>query len=239
MMYTPSMPLYVVIVAAGSGTRMGGPVPKQFIPLWGLPILMHTMLAFARWNGNIEMVLVLPQSEIEFWRTLCRKHQFEMKHQMVGGGMTRFESVQRGLNLLSGKGLVAIHDGVRPLTDTHTIDRCFQGAEKYGGTIPVVGINDTVRQTAGQESVVLDRDLLCCVQTPQVFSLPLIKQAYQQPITDKFTDDASVFESAGHTIHLVEGDHSNIKITSPFDLRLAEAIMSHRSSADEDEETFL
>jgi len=216
--------MWAIIVAGGSGLRMQTDVPKQFLELCGKPILMRSIMAFA--CEGIQAVVVLPLSQIGYWQELCSRHNFALPHQIAEGGATRFHSVKNGLSLLPDEGLVAIHDGVRPLVSRQTITNCFREAESYGCAVPVAPVNDSVREVSGQTSRMLDRATLRLIQTPQVFDIALLKKAYEQEYTPAFTDDAAVFEKAGHAIRLTEGNAENIKITTPNDLKVAEALYS-------------
>jgi 2-C-methyl-D-erythritol 4-phosphate cytidylyltransferase len=216
---------YTIIVAGGSGKRMGSAVPKQFLELAGKPVLMHTIQKFAGFDAAMEIILVLPAAHITLWNDLCEKYNFNQKHKLVMGGDVRFQSVKNGLNALPDDGIVAIHDGVRPLVSDDTISRCFTTAEKYGNAIPAMQVTETVRQISGEQSVHVNRENLRLIQTPQVFRIHLIKKAYEQPCIPEFTDDANVLEKLGEQIRLVEGNRENIKITEPVDLVLAEALM--------------
>lgn len=220
---------YVVIVAGGSGTRMKSAVPKQFLELAGKPVVMHTILRFVAFDPSILIVLVLPEEHRTTWMELCSKNSFGVKHTLVNGGETRFQSVKNGLNTIIGEGLVAVHDGVRPLVSIDTIQRCFAKAEKDGNAIPCIPIYETVRQMVGENSRWFDRSELRLVQTPQVFDVQLLKKAYHQPCQAHFTDDASVLESIGEAIHLVEGNRENIKITEPLDLVFAQSFFTDRN----------
>jgi 2-C-methyl-D-erythritol 4-phosphate cytidylyltransferase len=222
---------YAVIVAGGSGSRMGSSKPKQFMELNGLPILMHTIRHFREYDGQMDIVVVLPHAHLAAWDALREKHAFSLPHEVVEGGETRFQSVKRGLGMLQYDGLVAIHDGVRPLASGTLIERCFSEAAQYGNAIPAVAVTDTVRAISGLgENYPLERQRLRLVQTPQVFDLKALKTAYLQPFREAFTDDASVFEAAGHAIHLVEGARENIKITLPLDFIVAETLMRSKLS---------
>jgi len=221
-----SLTKYVVIVAGGSGTRMGAEVPKQFLLIQGKPILMHTLNVFANIPSVNEIVLVLPESQIEHWNSLCIKHHFTVKHTVTKGGETRYQSVKNGLMQISNPdALVAIHDGVRPLISEEVIENCFMAAEKYGNAIPVVKPVESVRIQEGGNSFIADREKVLLVQTPQVFKVSIIKKGYETPYQSSFTDDASVVEFMGEKIHLVEGNRENIKITTPLDLKIAETLM--------------
>ena len=215
---------WAIVVAAGSGSRMQTGVLKQFLELCGKPILMHTIEAFANACEGISVVLVLPAMHVAFWQELCHRYRFAQPHQIAEGGDTRFQSVKNGLSLVSGEGLVAIHDGVRPLVSRQTIIKCFRDAGNYGNAVPVLPVVDSVREVSGQTSRMLDRSLLRLVQTPQVFDITLLKKAYGQEYSAAFTDDATVFEQAGHIIRLTEGNPENIKITTKSDLAVAEVL---------------
>ena len=216
--------LWAIIVAGGSGSRMQADIPKQFMKLCGKPVLMHSIMAFSDAFDHIRIIVALPLSQIEYWKELCRHHSFKLPHVIAEGGVTRFHSVKNGLSLLPEEGLVAIHDGVRPLVSRKTITACFREAASYGNAIPVTPAIDSVRELSGETSRMLNRSVLRLVQTPQVFDIALLKKAYEQEYTPAFTDDASVFEKAGHTIRLTDGNIENMKITTPNDLVVAEAL---------------
>lgn len=212
----------VIIVAGGKGERMHTNIPKQFIELNSRPILMHTIDVFFQYNSQIEVIVVLPETQIENWSRLCKKHAFDTKHRVVSGGTVRFDSVKNGLKVASDNGLIAIHDGVRPLVSMETIAACFSEARISGAAIPVIHPVESIRQIDGENSVAVDRDQYRLVQTPQVFETKILKKAYLQDFSPLFTDDASVVEASGVKISLVQGNRENIKITTPFDLKLAE-----------------
>jgi len=214
-----------VIIAGGKGERMNADIPKQFLEIQGKPILMHTLEVFRRYDASMELILVLPSVQIEFWEELCKKHAFNIPHQIVSGGQTRFQSVKNGLGTIRFNSLVAVHDGVRPLVSIDTIARCFDEAEKSGAAIPVIDLVESIRQISENESSSVDRSAYKLVQTPQVFESELLKKAYEQEFTPLFTDDASVVEALGTKIQLVEGNRENIKITTEFDLRIAESLI--------------
>ena len=224
--------IWAIIVAGGTGSRMQTDVPKQFLELCGKPVLMHSIMAFADACEDIRIIVVLPSLQIKYWQELCLHHGFMLPHVIAEGGSTRFHSVKNGLALLPEEGLVAIHDGVRPLVSRQTINGCFCEAASYGCAVPVAPVNDSVREVSGQSSRMLDRSTLRLIQTPQVFDIALLKKAYEQEYTPTFTDDASVFEKAGHAIHLTEGNVENIKITTPNDLLVAEALMERDGKYD-------
>jgi 2-C-methyl-D-erythritol 4-phosphate cytidylyltransferase len=218
-------PKYVIVVAGGSGTRMGADIPKQFIEVAGLPVLMHTLNVFFQFDPTLNLILVLPENQHLVWYDLIKKHQFNLKHLIAKGGGTRFHSVLNGLNLITGSGLVAVHDGVRPLVSQHTIAQCFAQANQTGAVVPVVPINESVRQKTSKGSVAVNRADYFLVQTPQVFAVDILQKAYRQAYSDAFTDDASVVEAAGYPIALVEGNVENIKITRPFDFSIMAACL--------------
>lgn len=219
------MKKYVVIVAGGKGLRMGGDIPKQFLPVKGKPVLMRTLEAFHAYDAAIRLIVVLPADQQAYWKQLCQKYGFTLPHRIADGGETRFHSVKNGLALVEEDALVGVHDGVRPFVSPDVIAECYRSAEEKGAAIPVVDIVETVRRISedgGSETVPRDRYKL--VQTPQVFRASLLKQAYAQPYIPAFTDDASVVEALGHRVELVRGNRENIKLTTPFDLKLAEML---------------
>jgi 2-C-methyl-D-erythritol 4-phosphate cytidylyltransferase len=220
------MKYFAIIVAGGSGKRMGAVTPKQFLELSGRPVLMHTIGRFRDFDSSIEIITVLPEDQIRFWEGLQEKYSFDVSQKLVKGGTKRFHSVRNGLEFINEPGLVAIHDGVRPLVTVETIRRCFAEAERYGNAIPVIPVTDSLRMITRQGNSPVDRESIRHVQTPQVFDVSLIKKAYQQEFDPLFTDDASVLEKTGVPIRLVEGNRENIKITTPWDLELAEAVIS-------------
>ena len=216
---------FVIIVAGGKGLRMGADLPKQFLPIGGKRVLMHTLEAFHKADAAMRLILVLPQSQQTYWKSLCEEYAFSIPHQVADGGETRFHSVKNGLALVDEAGLVGVHDGVRPFASVDVIRQCYTEAEQYKAVVPVIDVVETVRVLQGEDSQTVDRNQYKLVQTPQVFDVALLKQAYQQPYTPNFTDDASVVEAYGEKIHLTEGNRENIKITTPFDLKIAETIL--------------
>ena len=219
---------YVIIVAGGKGLRMGADVPKQFLPLGGKPVLMRTMECFYRFDAQLQMVLVLPRDQQTYWRELCRTHNFNLPYLLADGGTTRFESVRNGLALIpnDAQGVVAVHDGVRPMVSAEVVERCFGVAQQAKAVIPVMPVVETLRQVMPDgTSQTVNRDAYRLVQTPQTFDLQLLKRAYQQPYRSDFTDDASVVEALGMPIAMVEGNKENIKITTPFDLEVCERLL--------------
>ena len=220
------MKKHIIIVAGGKGLRMGGEIPKQFLPICGKPVLMRTLEAFHAYDSSIHIVLVLPVSQQVYWKELCAEYHFALPHDVADGGETRFHSVMNGLVKVEGEGLVGVHDGVRPFVSQEVIARCYEEAAVKKAVIPVIGVVETVRQLVDGESVTVPRDQYKLVQTPQVFDVALLRKAYHQEYTDMFTDDASVVEALGEKVHLVEGNRENIKLTTPFDLKLAELLCS-------------
>ena len=224
--------MWVIIVAGGSGSRIQSNIPKQFLEICGRPILIHSIMAFADACEGISPVVVICSSQIKRWQELCRIHNFTLPHRLAEGGSTRFHSVRNGLSLIPDEGLVAVHDAVRPLVSRQTIIDCFGDAAKYGCAIPTAPVVDSVREISGETNRMLNRTSLRLVQTPQVFDVALLKKAYQQEYLASFTDCASVFESAGNTIHLTNGNIDNIKITNSHDLVIAEALMKKGKTND-------
>jgi 2-C-methyl-D-erythritol 4-phosphate cytidylyltransferase len=223
------MKLYAVIVAGGSGKRMGAEIPKQYLELDGKPVLMHTLERFKAFDESVEIITVLPENQLRFWDELQKKYSFDIPHTLVKGGKARFFSVRSGLQFVDSPGLVAIHDGVRPFVSVETIKRCFEVAGQLGNAIPVVPPSDTLRMIDENGSVPLNRLMVRQVQTPQVFNAELIRNAYRQEYLPEFTDDATVLEKTGVKINLVEGNRENIKITNPEDLIISAAILKSLS----------
>lgn len=231
---------YIIVVAGGKGLRMGGEIPKQFLPVGGKPVLMRTLERFREYSPELRIILVLPEAQQDYWRQLCREYSFTVEHTIANGGDTRFHSVKNGLALIPDdvQGVVGVHDGVRPFVSTDVIGRCYEAARTLEAVIPVTPVVETLRyvghQTDDDKSTlhgnatsknVLRSDYRL-VQTPQTFTVSLLKRAYALPYTDVFTDDASVVEALGHNVSMVDGNRENIKITTPFDLVIAEALVS-------------
>lgn len=215
-----------IIVAGGSGIRMNSSTPKQFLLLKNLPVLMYSFNAFLRFDASIRILLALPECLFSEWMELQKVHGMTIPHELIPGGDTRFHSVLNCLKHLNGEGLVAIHDGVRPLISMELIHRLFTAAEVIGNAVPVIPVNESIRELIGSSNQPFDRSLIRIVQTPQVFLNSLIMQAYAQPYQPRFTDDATVLESIGVPIHLEKGDPINLKITYPSDLLMAEALLN-------------
>ena len=222
------MERYAILVAGGKGLRMGGDIPKQFLPIGGKPVLMRTIEVFRQAYPDIHIILVLPSSQQEYWHQLCLEYEFDVPFQIADGGETRFHSVSNGLKLIpdGAEGVVGVHDGVRPFVAVETIRRCYDEAIEKGAVVPVISVVETVRQLRKDgTSVTVPRDEYKLVQTPQTFRVSLLKEAYQQPYTSFFTDDASVVEALGKPVHLVEGNRENIKITTPADIRFVNGLL--------------
>jgi 2-C-methyl-D-erythritol 4-phosphate cytidylyltransferase len=213
----------VLIVAGGKGNRMSSTIPKQFMVIAGLPILMHTIKKFWFFENTMRIIVVLPEEHIKYWKKLCREYRFKIKHTIRKGGETRYHSVKSGLRGIKPGYLVAIHDGVRPLVSRNTIKRCFAKAAKTGAAIPVIDTGESIRFVEGSHNRTVDRTKYKIVQTPQVFKSELLIKAFRKPFKDTFTDDAAVVENIGHAISLVEGNPENIKITGRLDMVVAEA----------------
>ena len=218
------MKKHIIIVAGGKGLRMGGDIPKQFLRVCGKPVLMRTLEAFHAYDSFIHIILVLPISQQAYWKELCVEYGFGLAHDIANGGETRFHSVMNGLAMVEGDGLVGVHDGVRPFVSQEVIARCYEEASVKKAVIPVIGVVETVRHLTEEGSETVPRDRYKLVQTPQVFDAALLRRAYCQEYTDWFTDDASVVEALGEKVHLVDGNRENIKLTTPFDLKLAEML---------------
>jgi 2-C-methyl-D-erythritol 4-phosphate cytidylyltransferase len=219
---------YALIVAGGKGTRIKSKLAKQFIELNGLPILMHTILAFYRYSENIAVVLVLPEDDFHTWAELCKKHNFTKKLILQKGGDTRFLSVKNGLEKIEEEGLVAIHDGVRPLVSEDIIGASFRLAAVHQSAVAAVRLKESIRMTDQDNTKAMDRSRFRLIQTPQTFEIGLIKKAYQIKDDPSLTDDASVAERSGVIISLFEGSYDNIKITTQEDLVVAEALLNSR-----------
>lgn len=226
------MKKYAIIVAGGKGLRMGNDIPKQFLPVGGKPVLMRTLEAFFESVPEVNLVLVLPASQQEYWQGLCRSYYFDIPCRIADGGATRFHSVANGLALVpDGEDtLIAVHDGVRPFVGAKVIRHCYEAAEQWGAVVPVIDVYETLRHLEAdkESSRTVNRADYRLVQTPQTFKGNLLKQAYACDYKPEFTDDASVVEAAGYEVRLVDGNRENIKITTPFDLSVAEALLSDK-----------
>ena len=199
-----------IIVAGGKGERMNTNIPKQFLLIENKPILMHTLDVFYRFDKSMLLILVLPESQINYWKELCKKHAFEIPHK-------------NGLTQTKATGLIAIHDGVRPFVNIETLKACFEAAEIHSSAIPAVDLVDSIREISENANFAVDRTKFKLIQTPQVFDGKILHEAYNQAFSAKFTDDASVVEALGHKIYLLKGNIENIKITTATDLLIGEA----------------
>jgi 2-C-methyl-D-erythritol 4-phosphate cytidylyltransferase len=222
---------FAIIVAGGSGSRMQSEVPKQFIAINGLPILMHTINAFRQYSEQLHIVVVLPESQFDFWNKLCAEYTFTIRYKLVAGGHTRFHSVLNGLNSIQEKeGLIAVHDGVRPVIFTKIIAESFRVAAERGSAVASVPLKDSIRIVEGeQQNKALDRTQFRLIQTPQTFSLEPMRKAFDLPYRETFTDCASVLEASGFPINLIDGAYENIKITTPEDLLWAEVYLRNEN----------
>ena len=222
---------YIIIVAGGKGLRMGSDIPKQFLPIGGKPVLMRTLERFREYSPDLQIILVLPKAQQDYWQRLCQEYDFRVEYQLTDGGETRFHSVQHGLALIpdDAEGVVGVHDGVRPFPSIDVIRCCYETARTAKAVIPVIPVVETLRHLTGApcevKSHTVPRDEYRLVQTPQCFDIQLLKAANCQPYNDTFTDDASVVEAFGFAITLVEGNRENIKITTPYDLKIAEVLI--------------
>jgi len=220
------MKKYVIIVAGGTGTRMQGDIPKQFMLLCGKPVILHSIEAFLQYDATMLVILVIHIDYLAYWEQLCTEFNISLLFKVVLGGETRFESVKNGLTLVEEEGLVAVHDAARPLVSADFIESIFAEAEANGSAMPGIILNDTIRFIVGDTSHQLDRTFIRAMQTPQVYKASELKRAYEQPYQPLFTDDASVMQSAGFPLHLTGGRPDNIKITHPQDIVVAEALMN-------------
>lgn len=215
----------IVIVAGGKGLRMGGDIPKQFLPIKEMPVLMRTLQRFHDYDNTMQIVLVLPEAQQDYWQQLCEQYHFNVPYTLANGGETRFHSVKNGIDKVNDDvEYIGVHDGVRPFVSIDTITACYDEASRSGAVVPVIDVVETVRHIEASGSVTVPRSEYRLVQTPQVFDAQLLRRAYKQPYTDFFTDDASVVERFGHTVTLVQGNRENIKITTPYDMKIAEVL---------------
>lgn len=214
---------YAIIVAGGSGSRMKSDIPKQFLLIKHQPILMYTIKAFRAYSENLNIIVVLPEDQFEYWYQLCYEHSFTEKYSLIPGGQTRFHSVKNGLESIDSlDGLIAVHDGVRPVISKEIIAESFKKAAQYGTAVVSVTLKDSIRSVETDSNKAEDRTKFRLIQTPQTFRLDWMRDAFSQPYQDGFTDCASVLESSGYPIRMIDGAYENIKITTPEDLRWAE-----------------
>lgn len=219
-----------ILVAGGRGTRMGGPVSKQYLPVGGLPVLMHTIRIFNSSVPEAELILVLPADDFDYWNSLCRAFAFDIPHQVVAGGNSRFQSVRNGLHALApDTQLVAIHDGVRPFVKEEVIKQSFEVAQQSGSAVAVVSLKDSIRKLSDDgKSSFRERQRYRLVQTPQTFQVEKILKAFQVTEIPEFTDDATVYEHQGWQVSLIAGNPENIKITTPEDMEFAEFLIAKK-----------
>lgn len=215
-----------ILVAGGRGTRMGGPIAKQYLPVAGQPVLMRTLSVFYQVDSSIDLILVLPESDFSYWEELCAEYKFTIPHRLVTGGNSRFQSVRNGLSSLDSETkLVAIHDGVRPFVSQKVIEESFEVAERAGSAIAVIALKDSIRKLKDDgKSFCEERQYYRLVQTPQTFQVEKIKKAFAVTELQQFTDDATVYENQGWQVTLISGNAENIKITTPEDMDYAEFI---------------
>lgn len=214
----------IIITAGGIGKRMGSEIPKQFIPIKGLPILMHTINCFYEYDSSIQIIVTLPSDWQDYWNELCNQYSFSVKHELVEGGNERYHSIKNALLKVKGS-YVGVHDGVRPFVSQSTIKLCFDEVVNQDAVIPVIALSESIRKIEDSSSIAIDRSNYRIVQTPQVFKTTKLIEAYKQGYKPHFTDDASIVEASGSNIYLVSGNSENIKITTPLDLRLAELLI--------------
>jgi 2-C-methyl-D-erythritol 4-phosphate cytidylyltransferase len=219
----------MIIVAGGSGTRMGAEIPKQFIELNGKPILMHTLENLHVMDKTMQLILVLPVSQFSVWDELKKKHGFLLRHELAQGGKTRFLSVKNGLAKVVDSDVVGVHDGVRPFPSKQMVEACFAAAISSGAAIPTVPIVQSLRKLNQGISEAIDRNNYCAVQTPQCFQTSILRKAFKSALRTDYSDDATVVEENGQKILLIDGNDENIKITTPIDLELAQLIFSRRT----------
>jgi len=218
------MSFSVIITAGGIGKRMGFDIPKQFIEIAGFPILMHTIRCFFNYNPTCQILVTLPEEWKNYWGELIDTYDFDIPHDLISGGKERYDSIKNAL-LFCQHDLIAVHDGVRPLVSSETIERCFQLVKSKGAVIPVLTLKESLRVKGDNISKSVERKNYLSVQTPQFFSSELLKNAYKIPFHSNITDDASLVEEAGYIIATIEGNEENIKITTPFDLKIAEVFL--------------
>jgi len=217
----------VIITGGGMGLRMGSAVPKQFIEIKGKPLIVHTIGVFLNYDWNMMIVVVLPLEYFELWENMKREYFPDKEIYLTSGGKTRFDSVKNGLKLLNGEMIIGIHDAVRPLVSPDVISECFKLAQEKGSAVPVISLNESVRKTDGKKNYPVFREGLKIIQTPQVFKGDLLINAYKRNFKDEFTDDATVVEKSGVTVYLTEGNPENIKITTPYDMKLADFLLGN------------
>jgi len=223
-----TQPIYAIIVAGGQGTRMGTETPKQFLKIKNKEIILHTIDAFLNAIPEAQLIIVHPSAHLQQMQDLTQQVSSMHPIQLVAGGATRFDSVKNGLACIPHEaGIVLIHDGVRPIISASLIKNCIQQAQEKGSAIPAVSLVDSIRKVSNQKNESIDRNTLVAIQTPQTFQVAIIKRAFKQDYQDSFTDDASVVNAMQEPVYLIEGERYNIKITTPEDLIIAEALLNH------------
>lgn len=219
------MKKYAVIVAGGSGQRMGSKVPKQFLLLKGKPLLQYTIQAFLRAYNDVQIILVLPEHQFDYGEQIVKEMSLQEKIQIIAGGPTRFHSVKSGLTLVTHPSIVFVHDAVRCLVSVSLIQNCYQQALEMGSAIPAVAATDSIRIEEGTSHTVVDRNKIRIIQTPQTFGSQILLKAFDQQYSEAFTDEATVVEAAGNKVFLIEGEHNNLKVTRPLDLHIAKKLL--------------
>lgn len=221
---------YMIVASGGKGLRMGNDIPKQFLPISGKPILMRTLEKIKKADNEIKLILVLPKEHQDYWFLLCKEYKFNIEHKVVIGGNERFFSVKNAIDTIDDlNSIIGVHDGVRPFVSVSVVRKCFNEAEINGNAVPAINPLETIRindnDLLDKKTHTFDRNSIWLVQTPQCFDAKLLKQAYSQDYKKGFTDDASVVESIGYSINLVEGNRENIKVTNPLDIAYAEILI--------------
>lgn len=224
------MKKYAVIVAGGSGKRMGNIIPKQFLLLKGKPVLWYTLDTFLRAYNDIHIILVLPDQHIQKGKAIIESFKEEGRVKIIAGGDTRFHSVQCGLKEIKDESVVFVHDAVRCLVSVPLIHRCYKNAVEHGSAIPAVAATDSIRIVNHTHHTVAKREDVRIIQTPQTFLSKILLPAFKQDYSEAFTDEATVVEASGTRVYLTEGEYDNIKITRPVDMMIAERILEERSA---------
>ena len=215
----------IILTAGGTGKRMGGKIPKQFLKINDTPILIHTLKSIYEFDNNFEIIITLPEEWISYWKNLLNEYNIGINHKIVAGGEQRYHSIKNAINQSSGD-TIAVHDGVRPLVSHETLNRIYDAANNHFAIAPYIQITESIREKQGLKNASKNRDEVVIIQTPQCFKRETLIEAYKNPFEKTFTDDASLVESNGTSIFLVEGNQENIKITSPKDIAVAEAIIN-------------
>jgi 2-C-methyl-D-erythritol 4-phosphate cytidylyltransferase len=213
-----------IITAGGIGKRMGGHLPKQFLLVKEKPILLYTLERFYEADPFSEIFITLPEDWVDYWNELLNKHTCSIPHTIITGGIERYDSIKNALNVSTGT-IISVHDGVRPCVSIETIHNCINSAKENGSGVPYLPVKESLRKMQHQTSEAVNRQEYVLVQTPQSFSVSILKKAYELPFHEGITDDASLVEEAGFQIHLVKGNEENIKITTPMDLELVNVLL--------------